>query len=114
MLAVAKLMNFKGHMGMAPCQVCRMVGCQCEASGRRGPSHYYFPHTAPDDWDGKPEFCDLRGRDYTTRSLPLRNHKLYLDNLDLIAKARQQELAKTVLGINALRKKIPWFFWVFP
>jgi hypothetical protein len=95
MPAVAKLMNFKGHRGMSPCRVCRLLGCLCE-------NQYYYPLETPAEWNRRSTLRALRedGPDYDPSALPLRNHSDYLDHISDIARATNLSDTQRAYGIT--------------
>ncbi|KDQ05633.1 hypothetical protein BOTBODRAFT_82645, partial [Botryobasidium botryosum FD-172 SS1] len=99
--AVAKLMNMKGHRGIAPCRTCRLFGCFCPHPSGTGGS-YYYPLRAPTDWNGIPVYRQLRpgGHHYDATNLPLRSHANHAVHIANIEVADDKDEAQRIYGIN--------------
>ncbi|KDQ05777.1 hypothetical protein BOTBODRAFT_122280 [Botryobasidium botryosum FD-172 SS1] len=108
------MMNMKGHTAMVPCRTCRIIGCLCPTN-----SHYYYPITAPDGWDGNPHLRQARpaGIHYDVTSLPYRDNVSHGEHIELIKSATNATAVMQSFGINGdciLRNlsslKFPWSF----
>jgi hypothetical protein len=99
MPAVLKLMNFKGHQGVSPCQVWQIYRCYIPNANNHGGCHYY-PLTLLRDWDGRSKLCAACGADYNPSCLPMHNHTSYQKHVNLLQTVLNPEDVRQGYSIN--------------
>jgi hypothetical protein len=92
--AVSMFMRMKGHNGISPCRMCKIVGLRIP--GSRNTTHY-----VPLDRSCHPDVCDDADavEIYDGGNLPLRNHS------EIIAQGREVEAATTTAEAERRAKR---------